>query len=58
MTAAPMQWRIGFVGYGEVSRVLAEDLRKRGLKEIFAFDIKIGTGAEVPLLEHAAQHGV
>ena len=58
MTAAPMQWRIGFVGYGEVSRILAEDLRKLGLKEIFAFDIKIGTGAEVPLLEHAAQHGV
>lgn len=58
MTAAPMQWQIGFVGYGEVSRILAEDLRKLGLQEIFAFDIKLGTSAEVPLLEHAALHGV
>ena len=25
------QWRVGLVGYGEVGRILAEDLRAQGL---------------------------
>ena len=54
----PMQWRIGLVGYGEVGRILAEDLRTRGLAHVVAFDLKLGTRHEAPLLAHAAQHGV
>ena len=53
-----LQWRIGLVGYGEVGRVLAEDLRERGVAEIAACDTKLGTSAEAPLRAHAAAHGV
>lgn len=56
--ANPIQWRIGLVGYGEVGRILAEDLRKQGLANVAAFDIKLGTDVEDPLIEHAARHGV
>ena len=28
----PRQWHIGLVGYGEVGRILAEDLRKQDVK--------------------------
>jgi 3-hydroxyisobutyrate dehydrogenase-like beta-hydroxyacid dehydrogenase len=54
----PLQWRIGLVGYGEVGRILAEDLRARGVARVLAYDIKLGGGEEAPLREHAAQHGV
>jgi 3-hydroxyisobutyrate dehydrogenase-like beta-hydroxyacid dehydrogenase len=54
----PLQWSIGLVGYGEVGRILAEDLRARGVANILAYDIKFGTDADAPLLAHAAQHGV
>jgi 3-hydroxyisobutyrate dehydrogenase-like beta-hydroxyacid dehydrogenase len=54
----PLQWRIGLVGYGEVGRILAEDLRERGVAHVSAYDIKLGTAAEGPLREHAARHGV
>jgi 3-hydroxyisobutyrate dehydrogenase-like beta-hydroxyacid dehydrogenase len=53
----PRQWRIGLVGYGEVGRILAEDLRERGVA-VAAYDIKLGTAAEAPLHQHAAQHDV
>jgi 3-hydroxyisobutyrate dehydrogenase-like beta-hydroxyacid dehydrogenase len=53
----PRQWRVGLVGYGEVGRILAEDLRARGLT-VAAYDLKIGTAAEAPLRQHATQHGV
>jgi len=53
----PRAWRIGFVGYGEVGRILSEDLRAQGLA-VSAFDIKLGSPAERPLREHAAAHGV
>lgn len=56
--ADPLQWRIGLVGYGEVGRILAEDLRLHGVERIKAFDIKLGTADAAPLREHAARHGV
>lgn len=55
----PLQWRIGLVGYGEVGRILAEDLRARGVAQVTAFDLKLADGqAGAPLREHAARHGV
>ena len=56
--ANPLQWSIGLVGYGEVGRILAEDLRARGVENILAYDIKFGTADDAPLLAHAAQCGV
>ena len=53
----PRRWRVGLVGYGEVGRILAEDLRERGLA-VAAYDLKLGTVADAPLGRHAAQHGV
>ena len=53
----PRQWRIGLVGYGEVGRILAEDLRKQGVA-VAAYDLKLGTAADAPLRRHAAQHNV
>ena len=58
MPANPLQWRIGLVGYGEVGRILAEDLRARGVARIAAYDSKLGGAAQAPLREHAARHGV
>jgi 3-hydroxyisobutyrate dehydrogenase-like beta-hydroxyacid dehydrogenase len=57
MATDPLHWHVGLVGYGEVGRILAEDLRKQGVR-VGACDIKIGTQAEGPLREHAAAHGV
>ena len=54
----PLHWSIGLVGYGEVGRILAEDLRAAGVEKVLAYDIKFGTDADAPLLAHAAQHGV
>jgi 3-hydroxyisobutyrate dehydrogenase-like beta-hydroxyacid dehydrogenase len=54
----PLQWRIGLVGYGEVGRILAEDLRARGVASVAAFDLHLGSAAEGPLREHARAHGV
>ena len=51
-------WRIGLVGYGEVGRIVAEDLRAAGVAQVAACDIKLGTAAEGPLVAHAAAHGV
>ncbi|MGH6751208.1 MAG: DUF1932 domain-containing protein [Bradyrhizobium sp.] len=59
MTAInPRHWNVGLVGYGEVGRILAEDLRKQDVK-VAAYDIKLRsdqTGAA--LRDHAAAHGV
>ena len=52
------KWRIGLVGYGEVGRILAEDLRSRGIASLCAYDVKLGTPAEAPLRGHAQGHGV
>jgi len=54
----PLQWSVGLVGYGEVGRILAEDLRAAGVERVLAYDIKFGTEDDAPLLAHSAQHGV
>jgi 3-hydroxyisobutyrate dehydrogenase-like beta-hydroxyacid dehydrogenase len=51
------QWHIGLVGYGEVGRILAEDLRAQGVK-VSAHDLKLASEAGAPLRQHAAVHGV
>ncbi|MEH2562466.1 DUF1932 domain-containing protein [Bradyrhizobium sp. AZCC 2289] len=54
----PRHWNIGLVGYGEVGRILAEDLRKQDVK-IAAYDIKLRSDqAGGALRDHAATHGV
>ncbi len=51
-------WRIGLVGYGEVGRILAEDLRAQGAS-VSAYDVKLDTPASAaPLQVHAANQGV
>ncbi|MEP7301635.1 MAG: DUF1932 domain-containing protein [Caldimonas sp.] len=55
--ASSRQWHVGLVGYGEVGRILAEDLRVEGIA-VSAYDLKLGSGAGGPLREHAAAHGV
>jgi 3-hydroxyisobutyrate dehydrogenase-like beta-hydroxyacid dehydrogenase len=56
--ANPKEWNVGLVGYGEVGRILAEDLRRQDVK-VLAFDVKLrsdeGGG---PLRDHASHHGV
>jgi len=54
----PKQWNVGLIGYGEVGRILAEDLRKQEV-EVAAYDTKLRsdqTGGA--LRDHAGQHGV
>lgn len=53
----PKQWQVGLVGYGEVGRILAEDLRAQGVA-VVAYDLKLGGAQAGPLREHAAAHGV
>ena len=55
---APEDCRIGLIGYGEVGRIIAEDLRARGVARVVACDIKLGTDKEAPLREHAQRYGV
>ena len=50
-------WHVGLVGYGEVGRILAEDLRGRGVR-VSAFDLKLAGAAGDALREHAATHAV
>jgi len=57
-TTDPRTWSIGLVGYGEVGRIRAEDLKARGSAQVTAYDIQLGTPAETPLRAHAARHGV
>jgi 3-hydroxyisobutyrate dehydrogenase-like beta-hydroxyacid dehydrogenase len=45
--------RIAILGYGEVGRILAEDLRARGLA-VAAFDVRTTAAMQ----SHAAEHGV
>ena len=49
--------RIALIGYGEVGRILAEDLMPRG-HSVSAYDTKLETEAGHPLREHAANTGV
>jgi 3-hydroxyisobutyrate dehydrogenase-like beta-hydroxyacid dehydrogenase len=57
-SANPREWNIGLVGYGEVGRILAEDLRKQDVS-VAACDIKLRSDQEGgPLRDHARHHGV
>jgi 3-hydroxyisobutyrate dehydrogenase-like beta-hydroxyacid dehydrogenase len=53
----PRRWRIGLVGYGEVGRILAEDLRRQDVA-VAAYDVELGAGADAQMRQHAEQHNV
>lgn len=53
----PVAWRVGLIGYGEVGRILAEDLRAQGVA-VSAHDLKLEVEAGGPLRQHAAEQGV
>lgn len=58
MSIDPKRWRIGLVGYGEVGRILAEDLQTLGVARVLAYDVKFGGANEAPLRAHAEAHAV
>jgi 3-hydroxyisobutyrate dehydrogenase-like beta-hydroxyacid dehydrogenase len=51
--------QVALIGYGEVGRILAEDLRARGTA-VVAFDIQLATtsAGSQSMRQHAQQHGV
>src|ERR1700754_4911603 len=57
MSGDPKSWRVGLVGYGEVGRILSEDLREAGIA-VAAYDIKLDDDRAGPLREHAGKIGV
>lgn len=57
MNNDPKQWHVGLVGYGEVGRILAEDLRAQGMA-VSAYDLKLEGPQAAALREHASRHGV
>src|SRR5262245_48673053 len=48
--------RVALIGYGEVGRILAEDLR--AVASVVAFDLKLSGEAGAPMRSHAQLHGV
>ena len=56
-SVASNRWHVGLVGYGEVGRILAEDLRKQDVR-VSAYDIKLDGEQAGPLRDHAAAIGV
>ncbi len=52
----PLHWRIALVGYGEVGRILAEDLRRQGVL-VCACDLKVGVG-DTAIARHAGDFRV
>jgi UDP-N-acetylmuramoylalanine-D-glutamate ligase len=48
---------VALIGFGEVGRILAEDLRAQGV-EVCAFDLKLRGEAGEPMREHALRLGV
>jgi len=51
-------WQVGLVGYGEVGRILAEDLRSQGIA-VSAYDIKLAVAPDSAAMHrHARTHGV
>jgi len=48
---------IALIGYGEVGRILAEDLRAAG-RAVAAYDLELSTGLAEPLRAHARAHQV
>ncbi|WP_315773069.1 MULTISPECIES: NAD(P)-dependent oxidoreductase [unclassified Bradyrhizobium] len=57
MTVASNQWRVGLIGYGEVGKILAEDLRKDGVR-VCAYDVKLADARGDAMRSHAAEIGV
>ncbi|WP_395704264.1 DUF1932 domain-containing protein [Aquabacterium sp.] len=57
MTTDPKRWHVALIGYGEVGRILAEDLRAQGVA-VSAHDLKLADERGQALREHAAAHGV
>ena len=51
------QWHVGLIGYGEVGRILAEDLRKQNIR-VSAYDLKLDGENAAPSRDHAETHGV
>ena len=49
--------KIALIGYGEVGKILAEDLHARGAT-VTAFDLKLRSEAGEPMREHALRHSV
>ena len=49
--------KVCLIGYGEVGKILAEDLRQAG-HAVVAFDLKLSGEAGNAMREHAARHGV
>ena len=49
--------KIALIGYGEVGRILGEDLRARG-ESVAAFDLKLADARGHALREHALSHGI
>lgn len=52
-----MQWTVGLLGYGEVGRILAEELRERGIAAAM-HDVKLADSEGAALAAHARDHGV
>ncbi|MGJ5202708.1 DUF1932 domain-containing protein [Bradyrhizobium sp. HKCCYLR20261] len=57
MTAASNQWHVGLIGYGEVGKILAEDLRKDGVR-VSAYDVKLSDSRGDAMRTHADGIGV
>jgi 3-hydroxyisobutyrate dehydrogenase-like beta-hydroxyacid dehydrogenase len=57
LATKPNHWNVGLVGYGEVGRILAEDLRKQDVR-VSAYDLKLDGQLNGALRDHAFAHGV
>ena len=57
MAPDSLQWTVGLVGYGEVGRILAEDLRQQGVA-VVAYDVKLNADIDAAMRGHACRHGV
>ena len=57
MLIDPRQWQLGLAGYGEVSRILAQDMRDPGLA-VAAFDLKFDAATDSAHPSSLPQHGV
>ena len=49
--------KVALIGYGEVGKILAEDLRAQGVA-VTAFDLKLHSEAGEPMRAHALEYGV
>ena len=57
MKQQPLDWQVGLVGYGEVGRILAEDLRTQGVA-VSAYDLELAGHQASALRDHGGAHGV